>query len=351
VPPVSQQKGVGVNLDEHSGTVKAVQNHRSLAPMVLWSTFVLLLPVVRAASIGISAGSHVASNDRLMPTFSNRATSQLHAETLGPLARGFFSQWQPSAARQWKVLVAGIRENSEANDRRSNAARRDQEKQPSAAQNAAAGAIAGFTARMAVAPVDLAKIRLQLQQGRVSPTTPLKYRGMIQTMTTVAKEEGFLALWKGNIPAQLMGACARWCRFFPASLSPPRPFPGLARLLPFSLPHSLNQPQPQSPSYFCPLTSALHMNRPPAPLTAICTPTCKLNHSAHASTVMTFVAIKFSAFNACRNAIERGSGTRTSMTHEQEQLRSTAVNLLAGGAAGAVGVARARAHTHTHTSP
>ena len=99
------------------------------------------------------------------------------------------------------MLVAGVMQEGRGGSAHEE---REQRRQPSAAQNAAAGAIAGFTARMAVAPVDLAKIRLQLQQGRVSTSATLKYRGMLQTMSTVAKEEGFLALWKGNIPAQAM---------------------------------------------------------------------------------------------------------------------------------------------------
>ena len=123
-----------------------------------------------------------------------------------------------------------------------------QRAQPTAAQNAAAGAIAGFTARMAVAPVDLVKIRLQIQQG--SPLSNLKYRGMFGTMSTVIKEEGFLALWKGNIPAQVM--------------------------------------------------------------------------------VMTFVSFKFSAFNACRNGIEK-LYSAPPRTTEEAQWRSTTTNLLAGG--------------------
>jgi hypothetical protein len=134
-------------------------------------------------------------------------------------------------------------------------AQQQERRQPTAAQNAVAGAIAGFTARMAVAPVDLAKIRLQVQQGRLSPTSNLKYRGMIGTMLTVAKEEGFLALWKGNIPAQLM--------------------------------------------------------------------------------VMTFVAIKFSGFNACRNVIEKVAQW-PSLSPDAESTRSTAINFLAGGMAGAL---------------
>ncbi len=85
-------------------------------------------------------------------------------------------------------------------------------KQLTAGQEAIAGATAGFAARIAVAPIDLVKIRLQLQRNHVgdfaqglagSKSLP-KYTGMWQTMRTVAAEEGCFALWKGNVPAQLM---------------------------------------------------------------------------------------------------------------------------------------------------
>lgn len=51
-------------------------------------------------------------------------------------------------------------------------------------------------------PLDTAKVRLQLQK-RVplgdSAAAP-KYRGLLGTVATIAKEEGLLALWKGIIP-------------------------------------------------------------------------------------------------------------------------------------------------------
>jgi hypothetical protein len=190
----------------------------------------------------------------------------------------------PSLATPIFALVAGVRVGQDV-EGKAGSRKQDMQKQPTAAQNAVAGAIAGkmlsilpshlsyamlqickidlepdlesdisslrisagFTARMAVAPVDLAKIRLQIQQGPVlgSGSGTLKYRGMLHTMKTVAREEGFLALWKGNIPAQLM--------------------------------------------------------------------------------VMTFVAIKFSAFNSCRNSIEAFLGpTAGTKSKEEEQVRLNA---------------------------
>lgn len=61
-----------------------------------------------------------------------------------------------------------------------------------------AGAAAGAVAKTATGPLERIKILFQIQgmQGRdlVNP----KYRGILQTAWVVTKEEGFLALWKGN---------------------------------------------------------------------------------------------------------------------------------------------------------
>lgn len=64
---------------------------------------------------------------------------------------------------------------------------------------AIAGGLAGLTTRFAIAPLDVIKIRLQLQS-RAGST----YRGALHTGKTIVSQEGFTALWKGNIPAELL---------------------------------------------------------------------------------------------------------------------------------------------------
>mmetsp|Transcript_7436 Transcript_7436/g.22008 ORF Transcript_7436/g.22008 Transcript_7436/m.22008 type:complete len:305 (-) Transcript_7436:550-1464(-) len=60
-----------------------------------------------------------------------------------------------------------------------------------------ASATAACTAEIATLPLDTAKVRLQLQaKGAVTP----KYRGLIGTTLTVAREEGPKALWSGLEP-------------------------------------------------------------------------------------------------------------------------------------------------------
>ncbi|QDS68081.1 mitochondrial thiamine pyrophosphate transporter [Venturia effusa] len=71
-----------------------------------------------------------------------------------------------------------------------------------------AGAVAGLVSRFCVAPLDVIKIRLQLQihslsdpLNRPPPGTPI-YKGITGTLKQILKEEGIFALWKGNIPAE-----------------------------------------------------------------------------------------------------------------------------------------------------
>ncbi|KAJ3383138.1 mitochondrial thiamine pyrophosphate transporter [Entophlyctis sp. JEL0112] len=69
-------------------------------------------------------------------------------------------------------------------------------------QNAVSGAIAGVVARVVIAPIDVVKIRFQLQT--IGPSKQPKYRGIIQSMALITREEGFRALWKGNWPAEYL---------------------------------------------------------------------------------------------------------------------------------------------------
>ena len=65
--------------------------------------------------------------------------------------------------------------------------------------------------RFFIAPLDVVKIRLQLQTHSLSdPLThrdlrgsPI-YKGTLPTIKHILKEEGITGLWKGNIPAELM---------------------------------------------------------------------------------------------------------------------------------------------------
>ncbi|KAF2199953.1 mitochondrial thiamine pyrophosphate carrier 1 [Delitschia confertaspora ATCC 74209] len=78
-------------------------------------------------------------------------------------------------------------------------------------QVAVAGAVAGLVSRFIIAPLDVIKIRLQLQTHSLSDPLSLPtirggpiYSGTLGTLKSILREEGLTGLWKGNIPAEAM---------------------------------------------------------------------------------------------------------------------------------------------------
>ncbi|KAL6712007.1 mitochondrial thiamine pyrophosphate transporter [Coniothyrium glycines] len=73
-----------------------------------------------------------------------------------------------------------------------------------------AGAVAGLVSRFVIAPLDVIKIRLQLQVHSLSDPLSVRgvhgpvYKGTLGTFQHILREEGLTGLWKGNIPAELM---------------------------------------------------------------------------------------------------------------------------------------------------
>lgn len=65
--------------------------------------------------------------------------------------------------------------------------------------NALAGAITGTLSRAVCQPLDVMKIRLQLQAEERSNA---KYRSLRHTIVSIFKEEGLTAYWKGHVPGQ-----------------------------------------------------------------------------------------------------------------------------------------------------
>ncbi|KAG8090371.1 hypothetical protein GUJ93_ZPchr0011g26937 [Zizania palustris] len=64
-----------------------------------------------------------------------------------------------------------------------------------------ASAISACFAELCTIPLDTAKVRLQLQRNLAADAAAApKYRGLLGTAATIAREEGAAALWKGIVP-------------------------------------------------------------------------------------------------------------------------------------------------------
>lgn len=97
-----------------------------------------------------------------------------------------------------------------------------------------AGAICGLTTRAISQPLDVLKIRFQLQVEPISNSLHTsKYKSMPQALTLICREEGVTALWKGHVPAQLLSVSYGMVQFWA--------FDRLAR----------QQVLPETLNYFC----------------------------------------------------------------------------------------------------
>lgn len=97
-------------------------------------------------------------------------------------------------------------------------------KQLTSTDFAMAGALSSFTTRATCQPLDVLKIRLQLQVGRceyfiwrnqkkklkhlslaqTEAKSRAKYKNMLHATATIFKEEGVTSFWKGHMPAQYL---------------------------------------------------------------------------------------------------------------------------------------------------
>ena len=78
------------------------------------------------------------------------------------------------------------------------------------ADYAASGALSSCATRATCQPLDVLKIRLQLQ---VENKSNAKYRSMFHAVATMLKEEGVTSFWKGHLPAQYLSVVYGVCQF------------------------------------------------------------------------------------------------------------------------------------------
>ncbi|XP_025830479.1 mitochondrial thiamine pyrophosphate carrier-like [Agrilus planipennis] len=80
---------------------------------------------------------------------------------------------------------------------------------------AIAGAFSGFMTRGLCQPLDVLKIRFQLQVEKIAHHHEGKYKSILHAIQLMIAEEGFLSLWKGHVPAQWLsvvyGMAQFWC--------------------------------------------------------------------------------------------------------------------------------------------
>jgi len=69
-------------------------------------------------------------------------------------------------------------------------------------QYSEAGIVSGLLTRALIQPLDVLKIRFQLQEEPLRGELHGKYHGFIQSIKLIYKEEGMTAFWKGHLPAQ-----------------------------------------------------------------------------------------------------------------------------------------------------
>ncbi|KAK6111567.1 Mitochondrial carrier family protein [Brugia pahangi] len=69
-----------------------------------------------------------------------------------------------------------------------------------------AGLITGVATRFLVQPLDVLKIRFQVQREPTFGKSKGRYHGIFQACSRIYKDEGLVAFWKGHVPAQGLSA-------------------------------------------------------------------------------------------------------------------------------------------------
>ncbi|KAL5107149.1 Mitochondrial thiamine pyrophosphate carrier [Taenia crassiceps] len=81
-------------------------------------------------------------------------------------------------------------------------------------KDAIAGSLSGFSVRALTQPLDVIKIRFQLQVEGISYQNGGYYQGMSQALWRIIEEEGVCALWKGHLAGQFLSVIFTSSEFF-----------------------------------------------------------------------------------------------------------------------------------------
>jgi len=81
-----------------------------------------------------------------------------------------------------------------------------------------AGGISAAISKTAVAPIERVKLLLQVQHASKQITADMQYKGIMDTLVRIPKEQGFLSFWRGNLanviryfPTQALNFASRAC--------------------------------------------------------------------------------------------------------------------------------------------
>nr|XP_053635758.1 mitochondrial thiamine pyrophosphate carrier-like isoform X2 [Cherax quadricarinatus] len=91
---------------------------------------------------------------------------------------------------------------------------KDNQEHLTAKDHAFAGAVSGFLTRGFLQPLDVLKIRFQLQVESTLRRGGGLYHGVIQSAVVIVRSEGLTALWKGHVPAQALSICFGVAQFW-----------------------------------------------------------------------------------------------------------------------------------------
>lgn len=71
----------------------------------------------------------------------------------------------------------------------------------------AAGGVAGGISKTVVAPIERVKLLLQVQAASSQIKPEDQYKGIIDCFTRVARDQGVLSLWRGNLANVIRYVC------------------------------------------------------------------------------------------------------------------------------------------------